>query len=74
MKIESFPEWPEFRPDESKMMQLDYDSQPIEVPYKERMERLRAVLLQSRNRRAKEYGPATHPPGKSSQDMFTYDL
>ena len=70
MKVESFPDWPEFRSDENKMMLLDYDSQPIEVPYKERMERLRAVLLQSRNRQAKEFGPATQTAGKSGHGHF----
>ena len=49
--VESFPEWREFTPEDKKMIKLHYDSQLIDIPYKERMEIMRSVLLKSRHRR-----------------------
>ena len=59
--MELVPEWREFTPEDKKMMKLDYDSQLIDIPNKERMERMRAILLKSRDRRAIGDSPAPQP-------------
>ena len=40
---------------------IDYDSQLIDIPNKERMERMRAILLKSRDRRVKGDSPVPQP-------------
>lgn len=48
----SFPDWPEFKADGGKLMMINYGSQMIDVPFKQRMHRMRDILLKSRNRSA----------------------
>lgn len=58
MKVEPLPDWPQYTAEDSKLMKIDYISQPVGVPHRERMERMRAVLLQCRNRRVNGDVPA----------------
>ena len=71
VKVDSFPDWPEFTLEDKKLMMIDYDSQLIDVPYKERMERMRSILLQSRNRRVNGDSPTPQPAGKFADSNTT---
>lgn len=50
VKLDSFPDWMPVTTEDGKLMGIDYDSHMIDVPYKERMQKMRQVLLQSRKR------------------------